>query len=100
MFRSRACGTVGGPAEPLVLAAGRFAVAVHAGGFDDIDVSYGQLGGHVAEHDEPLPLPIREHYLIGPNHTADPLQFRTEIWWPISAAPCVPHEDQETAPWQ
>ena len=79
------------------LAAGRFAVAVHAGAFDDIDISYGRLGSHVARDDQPLPLPIREHYLIGPNHTADPPQFRTEIWWPISA---TPPEEQETSPWQ
>jgi DNA-binding transcriptional MerR regulator len=90
-------GSVSGPAEPLQLAAGRFAVAVHAGAFDDIDISYGRLGSHVARDDQPLPLPIREHYLIGPNHTADPPQFRTEIWWPISA---TPPEEQETSPWQ
>ena len=45
-----------GPAiESMTLPAGRFAVAVHAGGYEDIDRSYGRLGSHVAEHDEPLP---------------------------------------------
>ena len=93
------CESAASPAESLALPAGRFAVAVHAGAFDDIDLSYGRLGGEVAEHDQPLSLPIREHYLIGPNHTADPQQFRTEIWWPISATATRSATDKETSPW-
>ena len=75
-----------GRVESTRLAAGRFAVAVHSGGFDEIDRTYGRLGSHVAEHDVAQGLPIREHYLIGPNHTADAEQWRTEIWWPIESA--------------
>ena len=77
-------GDVGpGRIESLVLPAGRFAVAVHAGGYEDIDRSYGRLGSHVAEHDDPLPEPIRENYLVGPDRTPQPHDYRTEIWWPI-----------------
>jgi DNA-binding transcriptional MerR regulator/predicted transcriptional regulator YdeE len=72
-----------GGVEALHLSAGRFAVAVHSGPFEDIDRSYGALGSHVAAHNEPEPLPIRELYLLGPTHTQDRQQFRTEIWWPI-----------------
>src|SRR6478609_3169011 len=74
-----------GRAESTSLPAGRFAVAVHSGGFDEVDRTYGRLGSHVAEHDVPQDLPIREHYLIGPNHTQDAQLWRTEVWWPITA---------------
>jgi DNA-binding transcriptional MerR regulator len=73
-----------GRVESGTLAAGRFAVAVHSGGFDEVDRTYGRLGSHVAEHDIALDLPIREHYLIGPNHTPDAQLWRTEVWWPIN----------------
>lgn len=75
-----------GRVESISLPAGRFAAAVHSGGFDEIDRTYGRLGSLVAEHDVAQELPIREHYLIGPNHTPDPQQWRTEIWWPIEPA--------------
>jgi len=68
--------------QAVTLPAGRFAVAVHAGGYSGIDRSYGRLGSHVAVHDRPEPFPIREHYLVGPPHQ-DEQDFRTEIWWPI-----------------
>jgi DNA-binding transcriptional MerR regulator/effector-binding domain-containing protein len=61
----------------------RFAVAVHAGPFTDCDLTYGQLGSHVASHDAGLADPIVEIYLVGPDHTNDPNHFRTEICWPI-----------------
>ncbi|MFC8047631.1 MerR family transcriptional regulator [Nocardia sp. NPDC057353] len=72
------------PAPVLAeLPAGRFAVAVHEGGFEDFDRSYGALGSHVAAHDVSLPAPIREIYLAGPDVVADPAGYRTEICWPI-----------------
>ncbi|MGW4371678.1 MerR family transcriptional regulator [Nocardia takedensis] len=61
----------------------RFAVAVHRGGFDGIDRTYGALGGHVAEHDTALPAPIREIYRVSPAEAADPADYVTEICWPI-----------------
>ncbi|MEP6560363.1 MAG: MerR family transcriptional regulator [Nakamurella sp.] len=71
--------------ESAILPAGRFAVAVHAGGYSSIDRSYGRLGSHVAVHSQPEPLPIREHYLVGPPHQGEQ-DFRTEICWPIRPA--------------
>ena len=67
-----------------VLPPQRFAVAVHAGGFVDFDRTYGALGSHVAAHDTSLDEPVREIYLVGPDHTADPGQYRTEVCWPIA----------------
>jgi DNA-binding transcriptional MerR regulator len=66
-----------------VLPRRRYAVAVHSGPFTDCDLTYGYLGRHVAEHDDSLPSPIVETYLIGPDHTDDPNQYQTEICWPI-----------------
>ncbi|MEV0564808.1 MerR family transcriptional regulator [Dactylosporangium sp. NPDC050588] len=63
----------------------RYAVAVHNGPFADCDITYGRLGLHVASHDTALPDPIVEVYLVGPDETTDPAEFRTEICWPISA---------------
>jgi DNA-binding transcriptional MerR regulator len=71
--------------QTVILPAGRFAIAVHAGGYSDIDRSYGRLGSHVAVHNQPEPFPIREHYLIGPPHEGEQ-DYRTEIWWPIRPA--------------
>ncbi|KAF0836743.1 MerR family transcriptional regulator [Nocardia caishijiensis] len=63
----------------------RYAVAVHTGAFDDFDRTYGALGTHVAEHDETMPdEPIRERYLVGPQHTDNPAEYRTEVCWPIT----------------
>jgi effector-binding domain-containing protein len=71
------------PAAPEVLPGGRFAVALHTGPYEDFDRTYGALGSHVAEHDATLPEPIRELYLVGPDHTPDAEQFRTEVCWPV-----------------
>jgi DNA-binding transcriptional MerR regulator len=63
----------------------RYAVAVHTGAFEDFDRTYGALGSHVAEHDTVAPgRPIRERYLVGPDITSDPTQYRTEVCWPLT----------------
>ncbi|MFC4376745.1 MerR family transcriptional regulator [Nocardia halotolerans] len=67
------------------LPARRFAVAVHSGAFEDFDRTYGALGSHVAEHDTVLPgEPVRERYLVGPDRTDNPADYRTEVCWPIT----------------
>jgi DNA-binding transcriptional MerR regulator/effector-binding domain-containing protein len=73
-----------GRAEFRALPGGRYAVALHQGAYGEIDRTYGALGSHVASHAAARPDPIREQYLIGPDHTPDPLQWRTEVWWPIT----------------
>lgn len=59
------------------------AVLTHAGGYDTIDDTYRALGAWVADHADPLDLPVREWYLAGPGDVADPSAFRTEIAWPV-----------------
>lgn len=73
----------GGDDRFTVLPQRRCAVALHAGPYTDCDLTYGQLGSHVAEHDTALADPVVEIYLVGPEHTDDPNQYRTEICWPI-----------------
>ncbi|WP_043646829.1 MerR family transcriptional regulator [Nocardia thailandica] len=66
----------------------RFAIAVHTGPFEDFDRTYGALGSHVAEHDTVLAdEPVRERYLVGPDRTPDPTEYRTEVCWPITLRP-------------
>lgn len=74
-------------AGPEVLPGGWFAIAEHLGSYEDFDRTYGALGTHVAEHDEGLAEPIREHYLISACETDDPSRYRTEICWPLATGP-------------
>ena len=73
--------------ESVVLPAGRFAVGLHVGSFEEFDRTYGALGTYVAEHATSTPDPIREHYLVGPDQTDRPADLRTELCWPITQFP-------------
>jgi DNA-binding transcriptional MerR regulator len=64
--------------------AARVAVLVHAGGYESIGDTYRSLGTWVAQHAEPLPIPVREVYVVSYGETDDPARFRTEIHWPIN----------------
>lgn len=72
-----------GAVEPITVPAAEPAVAMHCGAHDDIDVTYGLLGSHVAEHELAVAGPVREVYLVGPRDTSDATFWRTEIGWPI-----------------
>ena len=74
-----------GSAEPLMMPGGRFAVAVHAGPFEDLDRTYAALGSRAAADDVSASGPICELYLVGPTHTVDEADFRTQVCWPVSA---------------
>lgn len=63
---------------------GPFAVATHQGPYSDVDTVYAALGSHILTHDEPVPGPIREIYLVGPGDTTDKSRFRTDVCWPIA----------------
>ena len=64
------------------------AIAMHIGPFSELDRTYGALGSYVAEHARVVEGPIREHYLVTADDTADPTQYRTEVCWPV-ARPAV-----------
>jgi DNA-binding transcriptional MerR regulator len=59
------------------------AALVHEGSYSNVDMTYGALATYVAQHALPMPGPIREYYLCGPQDTADETAWRTEIGWPI-----------------
>jgi hypothetical protein len=69
--------------EPVVVPAAELAVIVHPGSLADVDRAYGALAAYVASHALQVDGPIREHYLIGRQDTADENAWRTEICWPI-----------------
>jgi DNA-binding transcriptional MerR regulator len=64
--------------------AARVAVLVHAGSYETIADTYRSLGAWVAEHADPLPIPVREVYVVSYGETDDSSRFRTEIHWPIN----------------
>ncbi len=69
--------------QPFLVPAAELAVALHAGPFDDIDRTYGQLGLHVAGAALGVDGPIREHYLRTGRDTPDQSQHRIEVAWPV-----------------
>lgn len=71
--------------------AARVAVAVHFGPYPTIADTYRHLGSWVAQHATPLPLQVREVYVVSYAESADPDRFRTEIHWPIA------HPEEESA---
>jgi DNA-binding transcriptional MerR regulator/effector-binding domain-containing protein len=73
-----------GRVTSFTVPAADLAVTVHHGPYVDIDLTYGALGSHVAEHALGAAGPIREHYLVGPADVDDPERFRTEVCWPIT----------------
>ncbi|WP_326837423.1 MerR family transcriptional regulator [Amycolatopsis rhabdoformis] len=72
-----------GRVAPKQLPAVELAVAVHPGDHDDIDVTYGRLGGWVVEHALAVAGPVHETYVRGPRDDPDPRSWRTEIGWPV-----------------
>lgn len=77
--RAVTAGRVG----PIDLPARELARTVHHGPHDDIDLTYGALGAHLAEHALVVDGPVHETYLVGPRDTDNPAAWRTEIGWPV-----------------
>ncbi|SFN25816.1 GyrI-like small molecule binding domain-containing protein [Pseudonocardia ammonioxydans] len=74
-----------GRVGPVALPARELALTVHRGPHTDIDLTYGTLGAHLAEHALVVDGPVHETYLVGPRDTGDPAAWRTEIGWPVFA---------------
>lgn len=72
-----------GRVEPVDVPAADLAVSVHPGPLADLDRAYGVLAAYVAGHALHVDGPIREHYLVGRQETADESAWRTEVCWPI-----------------
>ena len=76
---ARAVGRV----ERLVVPPAELAIILHRGPLTDVDLTYGELGAHVMEHEISVEGPLREHYLSGFLDADDPGHWETEIGWPI-----------------
>lgn len=72
-----------GRIEPYLIPAAELAITTHRGPHDDIDITYGRLGAHVARSELTVAGPVREIYLVGPRDTSDAAAWRTEIGWPV-----------------
>lgn len=70
-------------ALPFEVPPAELAVALHAGSFSDIDLTYGKLGVHVAGAAIGVEGPIREYYLTTTRDTPDESLHRIEVGWPI-----------------
>lgn len=73
----------GGRARMLEIPAAELAVAIHKGGFADLDQTYGALGTYVATREIGVDGPIREHYLVSAFDTDDESRHLTEVCWPV-----------------
>jgi DNA-binding transcriptional MerR regulator/effector-binding domain-containing protein len=67
----------------LVVPPAELAVMRHDGTLDGIDPTYAELGAYVMRHEISIDGPLRENYLRGVMHDADPGTWETEIAWPI-----------------
>ena len=74
-----------GRVRPLVVPAVELAILHHAGSHRNIDLAYGALARHVAQHTLAVEGPLREYYVVGALDTPDESAWRTEIGWPIFA---------------
>jgi DNA-binding transcriptional MerR regulator len=72
-----------GRVVPLNIPAVELAIAVHDGPHANIDVTYGELGIYVTQHELTVEGPVREYYLIDEHSTDDTSKWRTEVGWPI-----------------
>ncbi len=66
----------------LIIPAAELAIARHHGSPSDIDLTYGQLGAYVINHEISVDGPLRENYLRGITETDDTGEWDTEIGWP------------------
>jgi len=73
----------GGRLRLAEIPAAELAIAVHHGGFGDLDRTYGLLGTHVGQREIGMPGPIREVYVVSPFDTADEAGLVTEVCWPV-----------------
>ena len=79
----------------VTVPAQRLATIVHAGPYQELDLSYGVLGRHVLDRGAGADGPIRETYLVSGGETDDPAGFRTRIGWPVTDPSTHPSTDDQ-----
>ena len=66
-----------------VLDGGAAATTLHLGTYEEIGAAYRALADWILSHGHEMAAPPRECYLVSPNETPNPSEYRTEILWPI-----------------
>lgn len=69
--------------EAAVLPAGKVAVAMHAGAYEELAESYAALERWIAAQSLTPAGPPWEVYVNDPGEHPDPAAWRTEIFWPV-----------------
>lgn len=59
------------------------AVVVHTGPYEDLGEAYAALGAWVKANGRETAGPCLECYVTGPGQTLDPVEYRTEVVWPV-----------------
>jgi DNA-binding transcriptional MerR regulator len=72
-----------GRVKQATIPAVELAVITHTGSHDDVDIAYGTLAAYVTRDALAVDGPIREYYVVGPQHTTEEAAWITEIAWPI-----------------
>jgi effector-binding domain-containing protein len=72
-----------GRVRAYVLEAGAVATTLHLGAYDEIGAAYQAVVDWILSHGHEMAGPPRECYLVSPNETSNPAEYRTEILWPI-----------------
>lgn len=78
-----AAAAVAGRPASLEVPPAELAIAMHEGGFAELDRTYGALGTYVTEREVGVDGPIREYYVVSPLDTDDEARYRTEVCWPV-----------------
>jgi DNA-binding transcriptional MerR regulator/effector-binding domain-containing protein len=79
-----------GRVVPFVVPGSELAVLTHQGPLADIDITYGELGAYVTQHEISIEGPLREYYLVDADETPDTGEWETEIGWPIFRSDSAP----------
>ena len=76
-----------GDVVPGVLPGGTVATGTHVGPYEKMVDTYNRLTAWIAEQGLTLGNGMWEIYLTDPQQEPDPSKWRTQIYWPVTAAP-------------
>ena len=65
------------------LPVGRLAYTIHEGPYDSMGEAFDAVWSWMQSNGRQSAGPPRDVVLVGPNDTADPAQYRTEVAWPL-----------------
>jgi effector-binding domain-containing protein len=75
-----------GRVRPSELPAATVARAVHHGNYDGLGAAWGQLRDWIAANGRATRADFWEVYVVGPDASADPADWRTQLNWPLAAS--------------